>query len=761
MVDVSTAVKRLFDRDVVFFTSDSTLAPNGVYLNGRTLFVNARASVSFQHVIGHELLHSLRAQSPGLYDAARSALLAAARDGALGQYQAKLDRLYDRDGLPRLKAGKVEEEFVADVFGAVLARPETLNEVATRMEAGAFKRLVAQILRLLDQIAAQLTGKRQQEAPDDFAGRMLEDVAAARETVLNALTELAAQTGLSASPLDAPAIKEALAQSRTGTRQADGADYARDDSDIAQADAEYQAVEARYADLLRAHREEGKPLPAPNGQPSKLNERQWVQVRTPRFKQWFGDWEALSHQKFLDGEPVATLTGLEFAPDGVPLTEKVPRWYADHGYATVKLAGVGEVTLDKRAVADSIAHGIGRNKASAFAAVPEVLLKGRIVSAAPLTGSTEGGMTYHVAAPISMDDRGYVVTVLVKADSKSRRMYVHEVVVKEKLQQRAFKTGAVAAETGKQSGANDSAGAIRSILQSIYKVNPETVSKVVDANGEPLVVFHGTLKNVEQFSDDPKHRRFGASRGFYFSESPYHAGTYADTISNASIKWNPQSPFAHEPLQGGNIMQVFLNIRNHETLTARAGMTGEGAVDVQGGKPTLDARAAGFDGIKAVSAGNADPLIKPTVWVAFRPEQIKSALGNVGTFDPDNADIRFSRASQAERLGDILGRTPQRSPDQDEFAEENRRLREEDRTLLKRAKALYQKWVLPAGLLPESVFDQNRQRVRELKAEDFDVEVRVRGLESAVLADYGKRIDQLSAAQQRIINAGDNLPQAR
>lgn len=30
---------------------------------------------------------------------------------------------------------------------------------------------------------------------------------------------------------------------------------------------------------------------APNGKPSKLNEQQWQQVRTPEFKSWFGDWE--------------------------------------------------------------------------------------------------------------------------------------------------------------------------------------------------------------------------------------------------------------------------------------------------------------------------------------------------------------------------------------------------------------------------------------------------------------------------------------
>jgi hypothetical protein len=29
----------------------------------------------------------------------------------------------------------------------------------------------------------------------------------------------------------------------------------------------------------------------PNGKPTNLNERQWVQVRTPLFKQYFGDWE--------------------------------------------------------------------------------------------------------------------------------------------------------------------------------------------------------------------------------------------------------------------------------------------------------------------------------------------------------------------------------------------------------------------------------------------------------------------------------------
>ncbi|WP_295396942.1 LPD23 domain-containing protein [uncultured Thiodictyon sp.] len=63
-------------------------------------------------------------------------------------------------------------------------------------------------------------------------------------------------------------------------------------AELAEAVRQYRAVEDRYADVLRAHDEQGQPLPTPNGKPSKLNREQWVLVRTDNFKRWFGDWEA-------------------------------------------------------------------------------------------------------------------------------------------------------------------------------------------------------------------------------------------------------------------------------------------------------------------------------------------------------------------------------------------------------------------------------------------------------------------------------------
>ena len=40
-------------------------------------------------------------------------------------------------------------------------------------------------------------------------------------------------------------------------------------------------------------------MKAPNGKPTNLTERQWLQVRTKAFKDWFGDWEKNSKKNFL------------------------------------------------------------------------------------------------------------------------------------------------------------------------------------------------------------------------------------------------------------------------------------------------------------------------------------------------------------------------------------------------------------------------------------------------------------------------------
>jgi len=134
-------------------------------------------------------------------------------------------------------------------------------------------------------------------------------------------------------------------------------------------------------------------------------------------------------------------------------------------------------------------------------------------------------------------------------------------------------------------------------------------SKVVDAQGKPLVVYHGTDADIEAFS--PKLARDGSfGKGFYFTTSADAASKYAGER------------------RGANVTPVYLALNNPATLK----QFNEASGDIK------KLKRQGFDGLQLEMKFSGDK----TIYVAFKPEQIKSATGNRGTFDPENPDIRFS-----------------------------------------------------------------------------------------------------------------------
>ena len=70
---------------------------------------------------------------------------------------------------------------------------------------------------------------------------------------------------------------------------------------LAEIQAEREAIKAEA-------QANGTFMKAPNGNATNLNEAQWIDVRTKRFKDWFGDWEndAENASKVVDenGEPL-------------------------------------------------------------------------------------------------------------------------------------------------------------------------------------------------------------------------------------------------------------------------------------------------------------------------------------------------------------------------------------------------------------------------------------------------------------------------
>lgn len=347
---------------------------------------------------------------------------------------------------------------------------------------------------------------------------------------------------------------------------------------------------------------ENEALLAPNGQPSNLTPEQYRQVRTPEFKNWFGDWEKVARfkaaiEKIMTMEPVASISGQEFQPDGRKLTEKVSEFWNEKYQGIAVHPEIGEVKLDVRGVKASLAHGIGGLKAAAFALVHDVIEQGVIVEHAP-NWKGRGDDSFVIAAPVTIKGEEYVCEVVVMHGETRIGFYLHEVQIKERLRD-AFKTGVV---TG-------ASGVSKSILMDVasrVKEIEESMSKVVDENGEPRVVYHGTPRRGFTVFEKSTMRSGGAKKnkgknlygdGFYFASDYYTAQSY-----------------------GKNILECFLNIRNPAPNDLM-----------------LDAEN---DGIRGSVPGSV-------IFVAFDSTQIKSATDNRGTFDGENPDITFSINTKA------------------------------------------------------------------------------------------------------------------
>ena len=184
-----------------------------------------------------------------------------------------------------------------------------------------------------------------------------------------------------------------------------------------------------------------------------------------------------------------------------------------------------------------------------------------------------------------------------------------------------------------------------------WENDPENASKVVDENGEPLVVYHGTKENgisifeinlsgTVQYSDWGK--------AIYFTPSKYTAEYYSREaikksdseynrlyqVYERSNSWEDLKAFQNKGRElsmneNTVIYSVFLNIRKPLV---------EIVDSMSYTDPYLSTTALerSRDGVFIkTSNGRLDEIL------AFYPNQIKLADGTNTTFDSNNPDIRF------------------------------------------------------------------------------------------------------------------------
>jgi len=231
-------------------------------------------------------------------------------------------------------------------------------------------------------------------------------------------------------------------------------------------------------------------------------------------------------------------------------------------------------------------------------------------------------------------------------------------------------------------------------------------SKVVDDDGEPLVVYHGTKKTFDEFKPRP-----GMDEMYFFSVDPLFASnwiqgsggfmrepsqevrdkkkemrTYEDEIFNElgienidlsseeglkkydemrkevgrrmTSRYGFDSYLEFESMADIRVIPVHLSAQNpfdprkHKDLISWKSKAMEEAanrgnwVAYEQEEVIQQIKGMGFDGIWLSESGSEGSSLD-TIAV-FKPTQIKSSIGNTGEFDPDNPKITHAKETYAK-----------------------------------------------------------------------------------------------------------------
>lgn len=180
-----------------------------------------------------------------------------------------------------------------------------------------------------------------------------------------------------------------------------------------------------------------------------------------------------------------------------------------------------------------------------------------------------------------------------------------------------------------------------------WENDPKNASKVVDENGEPLAVYHGT--NVENISIFDRTK---------ISEEQTLVGTGTATFGNFfSDKQDDAEDFAavtqlRRKSGKATVYDVFLNIKNpmyFETLGDFRNYSSKKGHYNENGDFVSDVKLPEeYDGVIVKRRNNRDDSKE---FVAPSPNQIKSATDNNGDFSTENDDIRMFKTPDGEIYG--------------------------------------------------------------------------------------------------------------
>lgn len=399
---------------------------------------------------------------------------------------------------------------------------------------------------------------------------------------------------------------------------------------------ESSAYEAEIQSIIERAKANGTYLKAPNGKPTRLSERQWAQVRTRAFKNWFGDWEKAARIEKLRQSELVTATGEEHIGQYELNRDSAKKWLKDNLRGEYRIKDTGEtVAVGRKGVNKVTSHSMG-NEAhlKSLAIVPQMLENAVFIieEQAEKANAQYPVYRYYVVG-LKLGGEDYTAKLTVGVDENGNKYYDHALTQIEKgtlidnlnglsnsvAENQSANTGFISTGAGPDPSVTDIKDTkLLSILQT-------DSSKVVDENGEPLVVYHGDRNAVLDYDQTME-------TGKPVFRMPF--ATFRTDKGEGKIE---RGAFFHaySTLLYGNEATFFLNIRKPKYTNAS--LT-DNVVD--------GFEKNGFDGAIRNEAGSGSKE-NPEI-VVFSPNQIKSATDNTGEFSADNDDIRFRRTQQPQ-----------------------------------------------------------------------------------------------------------------
>ena len=394
--------------------------------------------------------------------------------------------------------------------------------------------------------------------------------------------------------------------------------------------------------IIEHAKESGTYMKAPNGKPTRLTEKQWAQVRTKAFKSWFGDWEKSARiEKLRKSEPVE-ITGEEIAPSDE--LKQYKRNALEYG-KTLRGEYTNEDTKETIALTGGNSRGGIREilqhdykdieHLQSIAAIPQIIEKSTYIDEAPNEDVEKypgiKSFRYYVCG-LKIGNNDYTVKAVIAVQNNGDRYYDHKLSSIEKG--KLLSIIPTIQEAGIEDNLPLSIGKDRRLL-SILQTNS---SKVVDENGEPLVIHHSTDNEFYTFSKEKLGENTDQNASDDSVAATAHIGFWFNTNDLTGTLFQERDVAGYldvkEPYEFNSLESLVEDMSYYSSA--------EEFVD--------RLKEDGYDGIVV----RKDEEMGGTSYVAFEPNQIKSATDNNGEFSQESDDIRY-RESKGSSERTLVG----------------------------------------------------------------------------------------------------------